>query len=135
MNENQKSPSVPDAKLESPRKDNYTYAIFYAYWCFICSLLSSLYFVGLTIEGNWKWAWHTELLLITGCSIAIVVYVLTGIAILRRKKAALVFVGVGAVLVLFGVINGGILSMDTVFAMPTLAAFFYLKNRRHLLVN
>jgi hypothetical protein len=63
----------------------------------------------------------------------IVLWSTTGIAILRRKKRAIILSYIGAVVAVLGILMRGIIPLDIILAIPTFAIIPYLRHRSSLL--
>jgi magnesium-transporting ATPase (P-type) len=63
----------------------------------------------------------------------IVLWSSTGIAILRRKRRALILSYIGAVVAVIGIIVRGFIPLDIILAIPTFSIIPYLRHRSSLL--
>ena len=105
----------------------------YACLCFFGCLVAAWFITRILLHATQTGDWRAGASPLVAFVFMIIVWSLTGVAILRRKKYAITLSYVGAGIALLGIIARGIVPLDIILALPSFTIVFYLRNRSDLL--
>jgi hypothetical protein len=126
--------TAPPAAQVVTERENYMFAYLYAVGCFI-GTLAAIYFLfsGVTAQQYGYViaapTWPKQIVLL----LQAILWAATGVCIMLKRKLALPLVYVGVVTSGLGVLMRGIVPLDLLLYLPTIAIVFYLRKRRSML--
>jgi hypothetical protein len=131
-----KSPSVEpviQTAVPSENPKTFLFATIYAWLCFfgcliaVCIIAMTLFQFAQTEDQQ------RAVSKIIAMVLMIVLWLTTGVSILRRKKSAVRLSYFGAAAAMIGILLRGFIPLDIILAIPTFAIVFYLRARSDML--